>query len=469
MHLATEDKEHENVDKTIYMIKTGNSFEQNEKALGGASKDDLKRTYAFLLATTVDDPRVAKLKVDGLRAMLMARISELLPQYCTPCGNTRPFYPRRDEVPMVSCRRCRKMACPTCYGEQEKQAAINKWIYLCKNCDDMVSKETGEGRLEPKHVNKVYMKKMSEKKDEPAAGTQEKERASQDMFASQEDAEVEEIVYDEDDEDDNEDPEKNGNFAKDAFILQNNAAKKAAKKERQAERKINDKKNVVCPHMKKGRCFHSMTGRGKYLDVDSCHFLHPRVCQRLLDHGDRGHLGCKAKTSGCRNFHPKMCQASLSGKCQVKDCKHGYHVKSKRVPEKGFENNQNKKNGDRPEPGIPAPANPWDMAGALGRKVPGKPGEGSRTTRGMDGQPMAGEGWRTSQGMDGQSHDMTANFLGQIFMQQQQMQEQQKQQQQILQMLASKLPTMMETRPMTSSTPAPTLSLDQVLRAFSPQ
>ena len=82
---------------------------------------------------------------------------------------------------------------------------------------------------------------------------------------------------------------------------------------------------------------------------------------------------------------------------------------------------------------------------------------------------MAGEGWRTSQGMDGQSHDMTANFLGQIFMQQQQMQEQQKQQQQILQMLASKLPTMMETRPMTSSTPAPTLSLDQVLRAFSPQ
>ena len=56
MHLATEGKEHENVDKTIYMIKTGNSFEQNEKALGGASKDDLKRTYAFLLATTVDNP-----------------------------------------------------------------------------------------------------------------------------------------------------------------------------------------------------------------------------------------------------------------------------------------------------------------------------------------------------------------------------------------------------------------------------
>ena len=37
MHLATEGKEHESVDKTIYMIKTGKSFEQNEKALGGAS------------------------------------------------------------------------------------------------------------------------------------------------------------------------------------------------------------------------------------------------------------------------------------------------------------------------------------------------------------------------------------------------------------------------------------------------
>ena len=142
---------------------------------------------------------------------------------------------------------------------------------------------------------------------------------------------------------------------------------------------------------------------------------------------------------------------------------------------KFFENNQNKKNGDRQEPGIPAP----------GRQVPGKAGDVSRITQGMDGQPMAGEGWRTSrgmdgqpragegwktpQGMDGQSHDMTANFLGQIILQQQQMQEQQKQQQQILQMLVSKLPTMMESRPMISSTPAPTLSLDQVLRAFSPQ
>ena len=99
------------------------------RRLLAAPQDDLKRTYAFLLATTVDDPRVAKLKVDGLRAMLMARISELLPQYCTPCGKTRPFYPRRDEVPMVSCRRCRKMAYPTCCGEQEKQVAINKYQF----------------------------------------------------------------------------------------------------------------------------------------------------------------------------------------------------------------------------------------------------------------------------------------------------------------------------------------------------
>ena len=111
--------------------------------------------------------------------------------------------------------------------------SINKWISLCKNCDNMVSKETGEGRLEPKHLKKVYMKKLSEKKDEPDAGTKEKEQGSQDILVILEDEDVEEV----EDDDDAEDLEKNGNFAKDAFVLQNIAAKKAGKKERQADKK----------------------------------------------------------------------------------------------------------------------------------------------------------------------------------------------------------------------------------------
>jgi GTP-binding protein EngB required for normal cell division len=172
-YLATEANQMklENVDKTIYQIKMKDSLEQNGRNLSEMKKEELRRTYAFLLATTEDDPRVAKLKLEGLKIMTMVRVLELRPAQCRTCDSGKAFFPRRDEVPKVSCRRCRRPACPHCYGEEEKQQARHKWRYLCTTCDDLVCKETGEAALDPKHLDKAYMKKHAKKADEAVEAT----------------------------------------------------------------------------------------------------------------------------------------------------------------------------------------------------------------------------------------------------------------------------------------------------------
>ena len=248
------------------------------------------------------------------------------------------------------------------------------------------------------------------------------------------------------DAEESEDLEDNLNFSKSMKVVQGRAEKKAEKKERHSEKKT-DKKNVVCPHIRKGRCFHGMSGRGKYLEKESCPFLHPRVCQRLLDHGIRGHLGCKEKSSGCKGFHPKMCPASLSGRgCQVRDCKLGYHVKVKKTT------NQEKKKEDPkkilPNPALPAASNPRALKKVLGQEAdPASAGGGVQQPHQAGNQqyqlPTAG------------NQDQTAAFLGQLLMQQQQ----------ILQLLMSKAVT-----PPSESrlvTPTPDLTLEQVLRALA--
>ena len=437
--------------------------------------------------------------------MINVRIIELMPLYCKRCNSGKPHYAMVGEVPKVSCRRCRKQACPSCYGEEERLQAVNKWKYICEDCDEIVSKETGEEALEAKYLDKAFMKKIAKKTEsanktsevepvkesteedgdgkkpeevEPAsqddmfAPTQPEQKKQEPMQKEQEslvkkskapactrgpsceylaqgtcrysharvgvvgemvtlDETTEEIDADEEDN-----LEDNLNFAKSMKVVQGRDEKKDAKKERQTEKKT-DKKNVVCPHMRKGRCFHGMSGRGKYMDKESCPFLHPQVCQRLLDHGNRGHLGCKEKSSGCKGFHPKMCQASLSGRgCQVKDCKLGYHVKVKKTP-----NGEKKKEDLKkilPDPALPAAANPRALKRVLGQEVEGQASHQQRQL------PMTG------------NQDQTAAFLGQLLMQQQQ----------ILQILMSKAVTPTTNEPRLVS-PTPGLTLEQLLQALA--
>ena len=92
------------------------------------------------------------------------------------------------------------------------------------------------------------------------------------------------------------------------------------------------KNNNTCHFYLKGTCRNGLSGK-------KCPKEHPPACKKLLKHGAKGRLGCKKGTS-CSNFHPKMCQTSLSkGECFNPDCKLVHVSGTKRREE-----NQTKKN-----------------------------------------------------------------------------------------------------------------------------
>ena len=119
IHLSTEaraeDKEKEQ--KTFYWMKASEDYDAKVKALSGALKADLTLTYAFLLDTNIEKPKVAKLTQPGLQKMVALRSSQLMPQWCFPCGG-QLFHFRRGEAPLITCRRCKRGACATCFDQE---------------------------------------------------------------------------------------------------------------------------------------------------------------------------------------------------------------------------------------------------------------------------------------------------------------------------------------------------------------
>ena len=74
----------ENVQKTILRMKSADSFQDKVKSLSGVLKTDLVQTFAFLLATDIEDARVIKLTMPGLHKMIALRVFQLMPQVCFP-------------------------------------------------------------------------------------------------------------------------------------------------------------------------------------------------------------------------------------------------------------------------------------------------------------------------------------------------------------------------------------------------
>ena len=92
--------------KTLKLIKTTDSYEQNTKNLENAHKYYLKATYAFLLRSSTDD-RVKIFKVDGLRMAIMAKLLCLMPKFCGDCQDKMLYYaiPRHlGEVMYIRCK-----------------------------------------------------------------------------------------------------------------------------------------------------------------------------------------------------------------------------------------------------------------------------------------------------------------------------------------------------------------------------
>ena len=62
------------------------------------------------------------------------------------------------------------------------------------------------------------------------------------------------------------------------------------------------RKVAICSFYRKGICKHGSAGK-------ECKFRHPKVCKKLVNHGNRGELGCKVGGK-CTMFHPFVCRNS---------------------------------------------------------------------------------------------------------------------------------------------------------------
>ena len=256
IHLATEAQAEnkENVQKTIFKMKSAEEFNDKVKALGGVKKVDLAQTYSFLLSTTVEDPRVAKLTQPGLQKMIARRCTQLMPQWCFPCEG-KLFYSKRGEVPDVICRRCQRGACPSCF-DHEAVMQLNKFRYLCKECDDIVNDGVGEERLLPSDLDKNYAKKNKEKNAKKAEvpeksgnqGDVEVMHPPGQKVSSDSDSEdsVKEMIEDDDSEAEDELSILQRQKNKKLLELRKNEKKTRQKEENKEKSK---KKESVCPHL----------------------------------------------------------------------------------------------------------------------------------------------------------------------------------------------------------------------------
>ena len=102
-------------------------------------------------------------------------------------------------------------------------------------------------------------------------------------------------------------PAKKESVEKHQSIKQSSEDIKKSTKEEPKSTKKNDKKLLTaqtCVHYKKNQCKHGISGKG-------CQYSHPKRCTKLMNHGTRANKGCNLGAK-CKDFHPKMCQMSIS-------------------------------------------------------------------------------------------------------------------------------------------------------------
>ena len=308
--LGTEAKREgkDRVAETILSVKYGKGHEQQVRSLKG-KKEELVSTYAYLINKDEKDEEVACLKPEGLKLMIIHRLTTLMPFQCGKC--LREYCQERQENSKVTCLRCDQPACPDCFPDPIGQDLV----YLCQPCKKVVKDDLGVNRLEEKHFLKSSLKR--------------KEVVTLDENSDEEDENAE------DDEELDENPSQNDREREEAEGIENDYVppgwrKKLPKKDSGKREKVESQTTSpkVCIHHKKGRCKFGLSGK-KRIDGEwkKCPFAHPRVCEKLLTNGDRGKFGCRGN---CGKFHPKMCYSSMNSKrCpHGKECRNGYHVRN---------------------------------------------------------------------------------------------------------------------------------------------
>ena len=373
------------VKKTLFKVKAGDLAKESVENLKGAKVEELQRTYAYLTNKEEKDEEVTKFKVEGLKAMIIYRLRQLMPVGCPKCNVV--YVNDRLDVPQVTCRGCGIGACPDCFTSEEK---MNKWTFLCRSCDEAVVCMKGEESLAENKLKKEKKKKDGKKKNTEAYDAievvveVEDHDGGEDIDGEEEELELEERVSE------GAGDTASKNVAKPARSRNENMGSTEKENDNEAE-----KKKPICYHFKKGRCRHGLSGKKKVNGVEMCPFRHPRICGKLLRHGDRGRGGCRGAQDGCKEFHDvKMCFSSMNTrKCAQKECKNGFHIKGTVIEQKEDKDGEN---GGRVETQKAEKVKPW-----------------AQTNNG---------------GSEKANDNNVASFLGQMLLQQQEMMQQIQQQ-----------------------------------------
>ena len=285
--------------------------------------------------------------------MILYRIKQITADLCRTCNKIVHYQRMVDYV--VVCWECGRGACPDCYPSNI--SAGKNWRYLCEHCLDVIGKLRGFNALQETDLLKPKKGKKSNKETKEPANEDTNEHIE---VNEDEDTEKEEnptkddscVFVSESTTDDGgenlEEENPNNEDPSNAFEEQivrgfkkqsnktdenkENGKDNPKVKEDGKEKEKNDaKKNKTCSYFLQGRCHWGMSGKKPRKDVPNvtkeCPYTHPRVCSKLLLHGDGKHTRYGCNGTNCKKAHPKMCVTSMKNRRCGKTCQSGFHLK----------------------------------------------------------------------------------------------------------------------------------------------
>ena len=292
------------------------------------------------MKVSIDDEKIVQMNLQGLKKMILYRIKQITADICRSC-NKVVHYQREIEY-NVSCWECGRGACPDCYPTNISGG--KNWRFLCQHCLEVIGNLRGFKALQETDLLKVKKPKKTPKvAEEPTKDDDEKNEEDTEAASLEDEGENEsqndscaftaDVATQENGENVEEDP--NSAFVEQrprGFKSQNRRDETTENEKPNENPNVNEKKEPkTCTYFLQGRCHWGMSGKKPRKNVPDaakeCPYAHPRVCAKLLHHGDGKHTKYGCDGTNCRKAHPKMCTTSMRNrKCGTK-CKRGFHLK----------------------------------------------------------------------------------------------------------------------------------------------
>ena len=131
IHLHAEAvKEDQEIATILYRIKINSEYKVNIATLHKFSREQLTKTFAWLMKLKDDDETIVQMNKEGLKKMIIWRIFQITAEQCGSC--LKIVHLKRDEEYLVTCWECGKGACKDCYPHD--LSGGKNWRYLCTGC-----------------------------------------------------------------------------------------------------------------------------------------------------------------------------------------------------------------------------------------------------------------------------------------------------------------------------------------------